>query len=720
MGMDSKLKSPEQPNSLLDEFYVDVVGREFVKQYYTLLNRAPSHLHRFYAEDSSFVHGALDPVYDERDERNDQPKEGPAYGQIDIHKKIMLLNFQDCKTKIRQVDAHGTLGEGVVVQVSGELSNSGQPMRRFMQTFVLGPQGPKKFYLRNDIFRYQDEVFAVADVCSSSVVLDSEVQLSASYSNYHASNEHSQPRHIQELTNHNVGQEYYNEPNVGQNGFAHQEMNGTSYDMMHGSNFQQSTIGIANEKSVQAMVLEHREPMASTRSLSAVETVPADSSTYASGYVGSPTGCEKDMMMSMNGRSAATLPLIGEGWIKVNQEGSEAEAGPSQEAIYEQEERESRPMTLNVTPDSSSLIPENHEFDYQEEIPSVGNKRKSSETITLPNHVKNNTTHENDVMAEDIKQVKSDENEAMVEQKDAGSNNAEISQPKTYATLLKTGNAISNSHINVTATSLPPAGFSKAGQLVSPRSSNLQKASSTGPVSAAVLSPTGVSSTNQYAIRSPEADGGKVTSSMTQTQDSDRYQTSSNNNPRSSFRGNFSRPVNSNNAIPRDRYIPDSHQIFVGNLPNNCTERELEDLFGKFGKVAEVRLRPDQQKQGRRVPSFGFVVFESEDAVPKVLSSIPILMDNGHRLNIETKKVRSNVGDFNNSRGNLPSQRNSNNGYQGQQRPIDGSQVGYSAPRVSQNGNLDKENISNEDDDGGNWTSRTYRGRVRSGGQKKI
>lgn len=32
-------------------------------------------------------------------------------------------------------------------------------MRRFMQTFVLNPQSPKKYYVHNDIFRYQDEVY---------------------------------------------------------------------------------------------------------------------------------------------------------------------------------------------------------------------------------------------------------------------------------------------------------------------------------------------------------------------------------------------------------------------------------------------------------------------------------------------------------------------------------------------------------------------------------
>ncbi|XP_071808296.1 LOW QUALITY PROTEIN: ras GTPase-activating protein-binding protein 2-like [Asterias amurensis] len=130
------------------------VGREFVRQYYTLLNRGPEHLHRFYLNNSSFVHGGVDP---------DGNPEEPVYGQMDINEKILSLCFCDCHAKIRQVDSHATLGEGVVVQVTGELSNNGEPMRRFMQTFVLAPQSAKKYYVRNDIFRYQDEVFNDTD-----------------------------------------------------------------------------------------------------------------------------------------------------------------------------------------------------------------------------------------------------------------------------------------------------------------------------------------------------------------------------------------------------------------------------------------------------------------------------------------------------------------------------------------------------------------------------
>ncbi|XP_067671818.1 ras GTPase-activating protein-binding protein 1-like isoform X2 [Haliotis asinina] len=126
------------------------VGREFVRQYYTLLHEAPVHLHRFYSHNSCFVHGGVEKPGEE------QP---PVMGQADIHKKIMSLNFRDCHAKIRQVDSQATVGNAVVVQVTGELSNNGEPMRRFMQTFVLAPQSPKKYYVHNDIFRYQDEVF---------------------------------------------------------------------------------------------------------------------------------------------------------------------------------------------------------------------------------------------------------------------------------------------------------------------------------------------------------------------------------------------------------------------------------------------------------------------------------------------------------------------------------------------------------------------------------
>ena len=76
-----------------------------------------------------------------------------------IHKKILSLQLQQVHTKIRQVDSHPTISNsiapGIVVQVTGELSVAGEPMRPFVQTFVLAPESQKKYYIHNDIFRYQ-------------------------------------------------------------------------------------------------------------------------------------------------------------------------------------------------------------------------------------------------------------------------------------------------------------------------------------------------------------------------------------------------------------------------------------------------------------------------------------------------------------------------------------------------------------------------------------
>uniref|UniRef100_A0A8C5EU91 NTF2 domain-containing protein n=1 Tax=Gouania willdenowi TaxID=441366 RepID=A0A8C5EU91_GOUWI len=128
------------------------VGQKFVRQYYHFLKKAPAFLHGFYGRSSSFVHGGLDP--------NGKLAEA-VYEQEEIRKKIKSLQFSECRTKIWHVDAHATLSDGVVVQVLGELSNSGQPMRKFMQTFVLAPDGSiaNKICVHHDIFGYEDEVF---------------------------------------------------------------------------------------------------------------------------------------------------------------------------------------------------------------------------------------------------------------------------------------------------------------------------------------------------------------------------------------------------------------------------------------------------------------------------------------------------------------------------------------------------------------------------------
>ena len=103
-------------------------------------------LHRFYGRNSSYVRGGLD---------SNRKLADAVYGQKEIHRKVMSRNFSNCHTKILHVDAYATLNDGVVVQVLGLLSNNNQALRRFMQMFILAPEGSvaNQFYVHNDIFR---------------------------------------------------------------------------------------------------------------------------------------------------------------------------------------------------------------------------------------------------------------------------------------------------------------------------------------------------------------------------------------------------------------------------------------------------------------------------------------------------------------------------------------------------------------------------------------
>lgn len=131
------------------------IGQAFVKQFYTVLFIKPNYLHRFYGTKSSYTHG-------------DEYQEGVAaeryVGQVAIKKQIELENYINAKTIIKQVDACDCNGQ-VAVQVCGEISNNNEPLRRFMQTFVLAPQGDSssKYYVLSDIFRYVDNIWPVED-----------------------------------------------------------------------------------------------------------------------------------------------------------------------------------------------------------------------------------------------------------------------------------------------------------------------------------------------------------------------------------------------------------------------------------------------------------------------------------------------------------------------------------------------------------------------------
>ncbi|CAF1518712.1 unnamed protein product [Rotaria magnacalcarata] len=142
------------------------LGKVFVVQYYRLLHEHPESLHRFYSSSSTFMH--------------DDPNT-TVTGLENIAKRIEELSLKQRHVKIRQVDCHSTVGASVVVQVCGEISstsiidNQTPIMKRFVQTFVLAPavDAKQKYYVHNDIFRYQDDTVWIPAIDNTSTKISS-------------------------------------------------------------------------------------------------------------------------------------------------------------------------------------------------------------------------------------------------------------------------------------------------------------------------------------------------------------------------------------------------------------------------------------------------------------------------------------------------------------------------------------------------------------------
>lgn len=131
-----------------------MVGREFVHKYYIVMNKSPDSLHCFYTDTASFVHDEIDP---------NQRRTITADGKTAIRDAMLarLPKYNDAKTQILHVETSETLGDCLIVQVVGNISYNGSPMRPFSQTIILTQKSPFHYFVQNDIFRFCD--FELAD-----------------------------------------------------------------------------------------------------------------------------------------------------------------------------------------------------------------------------------------------------------------------------------------------------------------------------------------------------------------------------------------------------------------------------------------------------------------------------------------------------------------------------------------------------------------------------
>ncbi|XP_058810284.1 ras GTPase-activating protein-binding protein 2 [Phymastichus coffea] len=522
------------------------VGREFVRQYYTLLNRAPTHLHRFYNNYSSFVHGSVD----------SSREPNPAIGQKQIHQKIQALNFQDCHAKINQVDSQSTLGNGVVVQVSGELSNAGHPMRRFTQTFVLAAQAPKKYYVHNDIFRYQDYGYTDEE--------DEEIEGESN-------------------TNENANERESEVENTRPENEEEDQQSET----------QQLTTKMSN--------IDLQSPTQQVSSMNQQQqqiyyTMPPQQQVHP-----------VIQQVTINGSIHDDSSIMSQQSIQLQQSSLQQQQYVAETATQEQYQQDNQPNSQQ-----------------QQQLTKTDNNSTSEEIHQEPESEQNYT----------LSSAGSDADHQIISQ------NISNNGPKTYANLVKSfpSAGTTSPQVSKPQISISPPPSLRSDDRVSSYQSSVGLSLSTSPGSQINhvhrVIPQQPSQQQQYQQRLPRT-GGLI-------QRDGEHRTG--------------RPG-----------FPDSHQLFLGNLPHNASESDLRQVFERYGRVADLRVHSKQNDRSKgpqgtnstRVPNYGFITFEDMSVVKLVLADCPIYFPDKHgqKLNIEEKKVRprevaggsgrSNLGDNN-------------------------------------------------------------------------
>ncbi|KAI4983899.1 hypothetical protein ZWY2020_025765 [Hordeum vulgare] len=88
---------------------------------------------------------------------------------------------------------------------------------------------------------------------------------------------------------------------------------------------------------------------------------------------------------------------------------------------------------------------------------------------------------------------------------------------------------------------------------------------------------------------------------------------------------------------------PKTRKIFVGGLPSTLTEDDLRDHFSSYGNVVEHQIMVDHSTGRSR--GFGFVTFESEDSVERVISEGRMRDLGGKQVEIKKAEPKKHGGD---------------------------------------------------------------------------
>ncbi|KAL6653904.1 hypothetical protein ACP70R_007369 [Stipagrostis hirtigluma subsp. patula] len=121
------------------------VGFAFTKYYYNVLGQSPDQVYRFY-HDVSVI---------------GRPTAAVGGAGMDFVSTLKGINAKIVKTtdmaaaEITAVDSHESGDGGIAVHVRGHITGRrGGSRRGFLQSFILAPQAPCGFFVRQDVLRY--------------------------------------------------------------------------------------------------------------------------------------------------------------------------------------------------------------------------------------------------------------------------------------------------------------------------------------------------------------------------------------------------------------------------------------------------------------------------------------------------------------------------------------------------------------------------------------
>lgn len=90
-------------------------------------------------------------------------------------------------------------------------------------------------------------------------------------------------------------------------------------------------------------------------------------------------------------------------------------------------------------------------------------------------------------------------------------------------------------------------------------------------------------------------------------------------------------------------------KLYVGNLPYQTSESELQDLFTPFGTVKSAKVIVDRDTGKSK--GFGFVEMSSENEAQDAIKNLDGKENNGRSIRVNIAQERERRPRYNNGRG---------------------------------------------------------------------